>query len=109
VVVYGAYGHTGRFVVGELLRRGPNPVLSGRDPDRLAGLAAEHPGVVARAASIESPSALDRAMDGAAAVINCAGPFAFTAAPVIDAALRARIPYLDVMAEPEIAEATFAD
>jgi short subunit dehydrogenase-like uncharacterized protein len=61
VVVYGAYGHTGRFVVGELLRRGPNPVLSGRDPDRLAGLAAEHPGVVARAASIESPSALDRA------------------------------------------------
>jgi Saccharopine dehydrogenase NADP binding domain len=109
VVVYGAYGHTGRFVVGELLRRGCNPVLSGRAPDRLAGLAAGHPGVVARAATIESPSALDRAMDGAAAVINCAGPFAFTAAPVIDAALRARIPYLDVMAEPEIAEATFDD
>jgi Saccharopine dehydrogenase NADP binding domain len=76
---------------------------------RLARLAAGHPGVVARAATIESPNALDRAMEGAAAVINCAGPFAFTAAPVIDAALRARIPYLDVMAEPEIAEATFDD
>jgi hypothetical protein len=45
---------------------------------------------------------------GAAAVINCAGPFARTAEAVIDAALRARIPYLDVAAEIEVASATFA-
>ncbi|MFM0361139.1 saccharopine dehydrogenase family protein [Paraburkholderia sediminicola] len=41
------------------------------------------------------------------AVINCAGPFASTSAPVIEAALRARIPYLDVAAELEANLDTF--
>jgi hypothetical protein len=40
-------------------------------------------------------------------VINCAGPFARTSAPVIEAALRAGIPYLDVAAEVEEVAATF--
>jgi short subunit dehydrogenase-like uncharacterized protein len=39
--------------------------------------------------------------------VNCAGPFATTAAPVIEAALRARIPYLDVAAEIEANADTF--
>jgi hypothetical protein len=41
-------------------------------------------------------------------VINCAGPFRWTAAPVIEAALRAGIPYLDVAAEIEAVADTFA-
>jgi len=52
-----------------------------------------------RVASVDDPASLDRALVGAAAVINCAGPFIDTAAPVIDAALRASIHYLDVAAE----------
>jgi hypothetical protein len=31
VTVFGAYGHTGHFVVAELLKRGWKPILSGRD------------------------------------------------------------------------------
>ncbi len=30
VTVFGAYGHTGRFVVSELRKRGLTPILSGR-------------------------------------------------------------------------------
>ncbi len=40
-------------------------------------------------------------------MINCAGPFAATAAPVIEAALRAGIPYVDVAAEIEANLDTF--
>jgi len=40
VAIYGAYGHTGRFVVAELLRRGFVPVACGRDAARLHELAA---------------------------------------------------------------------
>ena len=40
-------------------------------------------------------------------MINCAGPFATTAAPVIEAALRAGIPYVDVAAEIEANVDTF--
>lgn len=84
VAVMGAEGHTGSFVVTELHRRGMLPVPCGRATD------------------------LDLALRGADAVINCAGPFAATAAPVIESAIRAGIPYLDVTAELEVVTDTFA-
>ncbi|TWD79116.1 saccharopine dehydrogenase-like protein [Kribbella amoyensis] len=109
VVVYGATGHTGRFVVAELLARGIPTVVSGRNAARLAELAAEWGEVEVRAASVDDPASLDRALDGAAAVVNCAGPFAVTAGPVIEAAARAGIPYVDVAAEIEANAGTFAE
>jgi hypothetical protein len=84
VAVLGAGGHTGGFVVAELRRRGMTPIPCGRATD------------------------LDVALRDAHAVINCAGPFAATAAPTIEAAIRARIPYLDVTAELEVVTDTFA-
>ncbi|MFF8596956.1 saccharopine dehydrogenase family protein [Streptomyces sp. NPDC015220] len=107
VAVFGAYGHTGRFVVAELAARGFLPVLSGRNARALGELADGH-GLEARVASVDDPASLDRALAGAVAVINCAGPFASTTGPVIEAALRARIPYLDVAAELEANLDTFA-
>ena len=98
VLVYGAYGHTGRFVVAELRERGFTPILSGRDAAKLPG---GHP------APVDDPEALDRAFDGVAAVINCAGPFAATALPVAAAAARAGVPYVDVAAEIEANLDTF--
>ncbi|WP_018654308.1 saccharopine dehydrogenase family protein [Actinomadura flavalba] len=105
VAVYGAYGHTGRFVVAELRARGFTPLPSGRDAARLA---AAFPGLDARPASADDPASLDRALAGADAVINAAGPFAATGAPVVEAALRAGIPYVDVAAEIEANADTFA-
>ncbi|WP_411075583.1 saccharopine dehydrogenase family protein [Streptomyces sp. cmx-4-7] len=108
VTVFGAYGHTGRFVVAELLERGFVPVLAGRDGSRLRALADSRPGLDARTATVDDPASLDRALAGAHAVVNCAGPFATTAGPVIEAALRAGIPYVDVAAEIEANLDTFA-
>lgn len=109
VAVYGAYGHTGRFVAAELRRRGWTPVLSGRDGAKLNAVAAELNEGAVRPAALDDPVALDRAFDDVAAIINCAGPFANTVAPVIEAALRARMPYLDVAAEIEANLDTFAE
>ncbi|MDH6109131.1 saccharopine dehydrogenase-like NADP-dependent oxidoreductase [Kitasatospora sp. MAP12-15] len=109
VVVYGATGHTGRFIVAELRRRGFATVVSGRDAGRLAELAAQWPEVTVRPAAVDDASALDRALAGAAAVINCAGPFAVTGGRVVEAALRAGIPYVDVAAEIEANAAMFTD
>jgi uncharacterized protein YbjT (DUF2867 family) len=98
VAVYGATGHTGKFVVAELTRRGIGVVRIGRDAARLmeGGASDTTPW---RIAAIDDPVQLDAAIRGTDAVINCAGPFLDTALPVVDAALRAGIPYLDVMAE----------
>ncbi|WP_433157058.1 saccharopine dehydrogenase NADP-binding domain-containing protein [Kribbella sp. CA-247076] len=109
VVVYGATGHTGRFVVAELAERGFTPIPAGRRSAgrSSAGRRSVRDGM--RTASVDDPTALDRALDGAAAVVNTAGPFALTAGPVIEAALRAGIPYVDVAAEIEANASTFAD
>ncbi|NUW35789.1 saccharopine dehydrogenase NADP-binding domain-containing protein [Nonomuraea sp. SMC257] len=107
VAVFGAYGHTGRFVVAELRERGFVPIASGRDAEKLKALAASEPGLEIRQASVDDPGSLDAALAGAAAVVNCAGPFATTTAPVIEAALRAGIPYVDVAAEIEANADTF--
>lgn len=101
VAVIGAYGHTGRFVVAELRRRGWTPILAGRDAAKLQALGAEHPALQRRVASVDDPASLDRALAGAVAVLNCAGPFLDTAAPVIEAAVRAGIHYLDMAAEQQ--------
>jgi len=107
VAVFGAYGHTGRYVVSELRHRGWTPILSGRDPDKLDALGDVHPELDVRRACVDDAASLDRALVGATSVINCAGPFARTSAPVIEAALRAQIPYLDVAAEIEANLDTF--
>lgn len=107
IAVYGAYGHTGRFVLAELRRRGFVPVACGRDAARLRELAAET-GVEVRVAATDDAAALDAAFAGTAAVLHCAGPFLDTAAPVLDAALRARIHYLDVAAEQRAVTDTLA-
>jgi hypothetical protein len=107
VVVFGAYGHTGRFVVAELHKRGWEAILSGRDAAKLHAVASEHPESEVRLASVNDPASLDSAIGGASAVINCAGPFVDTAAPIIDAALRSGIHYLDIAAEQAAVLAVF--
>lgn len=106
IAVYGAYGHTGRFVLAELQRRGFVPVACGRDANRLHELATT--GVEIRTAATDDPAALDAAFAGTAAVLHCAGPFLDTATSVLEAALRARIHYLDVAAEQRAVVDTLA-
>lgn len=107
VTVFGAYGHTGRFVVAELQRRGMTPILAGRDAEKLNAMRDMYPEVDSRVASIDDAASLDHALSGAVAVINCSGPFLDTAPPVIEAALRARIHYLDLTAEQPVVIAAF--
>lgn len=106
VAVFGAAGHTGRFVVAELLRRGLAVLAVGR---RAEALEVAFPGgnVAIRVASVEDAAALGRAFEGVAAVINCAGPFLDTAEAVASAALRAGAHYVDVAAEQPSAQAVF--
>ncbi len=99
VLVYGAYGHTGRFVVAELTRRGLIPILSGRDALALERLGRRFPDSQVRVAAVDDTASLEAAARGVAAVLNCAGPFVDTAPPVAAAAVHAGAHYLDITAE----------
>ncbi|MFN4024899.1 MAG: saccharopine dehydrogenase family protein [Hyphomonas sp.] len=105
VAVFGAAGHTGRFVLAELARRG----ISARAVVR-PGLAASAPEAAdLREADLTDPASVARAISGAGAVINCAGPFLDTAAAIASAALEGGAHYLDVTAEQPSAAATLAE
>lgn len=104
VLVYGAPGHTGRFVVDELLRRGLTPVPAGRSAERLARVAPRHDGLERREVRVDDPDRLRAAVSDVSAVINCAGPFLETAIPLAVAAVAAGAHYLDVTAEQPVVQ-----
>lgn len=106
IAVIGATGHTGRFVVHELERRGLPVRLVGRDKTKLADLSRMHSSEF-RMVDLEDPASPRAALEGAAAVINCAGPFLDTALPVIDAAIALGIHYLDVAPEQVAVQTIF--
>lgn len=91
----------------EVRRRGWTAILSGRDATGLQALSDSLGGAPVRVAAIDDPASLDRAIAGASAVINCAGPFLDTAAAIVEACLRAGVHYLDVAAEQPAALAVF--
>ncbi|MEP7013729.1 MAG: NAD(P)H-binding protein [Acidobacteriota bacterium] len=107
IAIYGATGHTGRFVVQEAESRGLPVVAVGRSGARLEETMP--PGVERRVAALDDPESLDRAFAGCSLVVNCAGPFLETAAPVTAAALRSRCHSMDVTAEQASARASFDD
>ena len=100
VAVYGAGGHTGRFVVTELLRRGLPTVAVTR------GGGAVPAEVETRVAATTDPAALRAAFAGSKVVINCAGPFLDTADALVAAAVNRGCHYLDVTAEAASAGGT---
>lgn len=103
VLVYGAAGHTGRFVVEELIRRGIAPIAAGRRADALVSL----PHLERRVFDLERPAAVEDALGDVGVVVNCAGPFLDTALPLADAAVAVGAHYLDITAEQPVAETLY--
>ena len=97
-MLYGANGYTGELIAREAVRRDLNPVLAGRTAAKLERLAGAL-GLKARIFDLENATAVGRCIDGAALVLNCAGPFSATAAPMMTACLAAHVHYLDITGE----------
>lgn len=106
IVLYGATGYTGRLVTDELARRGLDHVLSGRDEAKLARLAEQH-GAPAKAAALDDDRALRDLLDGASAVINCAGPFTLAGDALVRAAIASRTHYVDSTGEQSFIQMVF--
>jgi len=107
LLVYGAYGYAGSLIAERAVADGLDPILAGRDAERVEAAATER-GCDHRVFSLEHPAVVERRVAGADAVLNCAGPFADTAEPLIDACLRTGTDYLDLAGNVDVLEATAA-
>jgi short subunit dehydrogenase-like uncharacterized protein len=102
-MIYGATGYTGKLVSRRAKAMGLEPLLAGRNPMRLHALA-EETGLEHCVVDLADGPALRRALGAVDSVLHVAGPFARTAAPMLDACLAARKHYLDVTGEIDVFE-----
>ena len=107
LLVYGATGYVGENVVRTAVRSGLRTIAAGRDATRLDRIAREL-GIERRVFSLDSGSSLDSGLKDVAVVLNCAGPFKYTAEAIADACLRCGAHYLDITGEIPIFEALHA-
>jgi short subunit dehydrogenase-like uncharacterized protein len=106
IVLYSASGYTGRLVAAELARRGLDHVLSGRNAAKLARIG-EELGAPTRAAPLDDDAALRELLEGAAAVINCAGPFTLAGDALARAAVATGTHYVDSTGEQAFIQMLF--
>jgi len=106
-MIYGANGYTGRLIAAEAVRQGLKPIVAGRDRRAVESLAAELR-CPSRVFSLDDIATVARQLEGLSAVVNCAGPFSSTAAPMMEACLRAKLHYLDITGEIDVIEAAAA-
>jgi short subunit dehydrogenase-like uncharacterized protein len=101
VLVYGAYGYTGRLVVQELLKRRIKPFLAGRNEEKLRTFAEAYE-LNFRAFPLSNLDVLRESLRNVEVVIHCAGPFKYTAWEVAKACLETHTHYLDITGEYEV-------
>lgn len=106
-MLYGTTGYTGELIAREAVRRGMRPLLAGRDAAAVGRLAGEL-GCQSRTFALSDAVALPSQLAEVRLVLNCAGPFSATAAPLMEACLRAGVHYLDITGELAVIEAAAA-
>lgn len=107
ILIYGAYGYTGRLTAGLAASRRIDVLLAGRNPQALTPLA-DRLHMPTRAVGLDHPGLLRDALADVACVVHMAGPFAATAAPMLDACLATRTHYVDITGEIAVFEAMWA-
>jgi short subunit dehydrogenase-like uncharacterized protein len=102
-MLYGANGYTGHLIARRAVAAGKKPILAGRDAKRIEALARELD-CPCRVFPITTAEEIARHLDGISTLLLCAGPFSQTAAPTMEACLRARVNYLDITGEVDVIE-----
>ncbi|MFO0695150.1 MAG: saccharopine dehydrogenase NADP-binding domain-containing protein [Polyangiales bacterium] len=100
VVVLGGCGGIGNVAVKALaaLEAFDEIVVADVRADEAAKLAQGFgkPGITSTAVDATSPDSLASAMKGATVVLNCVGPFYRFGPPILEAAIRAKVDYVDI-------------
>ena len=97
-LLYGANGFVGSEIARLAVKSGLKPVLAGRNEEEVSKLAKEL-GLDYKTFGLENPGKLDEELKDFPLVLHCAGPYIFTAKPMVEACLRTGTHYLDITGE----------
>lgn len=99
ILLFGATGYTGRLTAAALARKGANFAIAGRNKAKCYALADETDGPEVRLASVGDVDSLVDALEGIKVLISCVGPFLELGDTAVEAALRAKVHYIDSTGE----------
>lgn len=99
ILLFGATGYTGRLTADALARKGANFAIAGRNKSKLYALADETDGPEVRIASVGDVDSLVAALEDVKVLITCVGPFLELGDTAVEAALRAKVHYVDSTGE----------
>ena len=98
LMIYGATGYTGRLVAEQAKAAGLDFEIAGRDAGKLVAASSEL-GVAHRVFPLDDPARVAKHLASISVLLNCAGPFARTAEPLMRACMAVGAHYLDITAE----------
>ena len=107
VLLYGAYGYTGRLAARLAAEKKLDVVVAGRNGDALLALG-KRVNLPTRVLGLSDPGRLAAALRDIACVVHMAGPFAITSAPMLNACLATTTNYIDITGEIEVFEALWS-
>jgi short subunit dehydrogenase-like uncharacterized protein len=107
VLLYGAYGYTGRLAAELAAAKKLDVVLAGRNKEALAGLG-DRLNLPTRVVGLNDVKQLSEALKDIACVVHMAGPFAATSTPMLSACLATQTNYVDITGEIEVFEAMWS-
>jgi len=105
-LIYGCYGYTGKLISEHAKVIGLNPILAGRDSNRVESLAKEL-NLSFRVFDLkDEQKVIDNIVD-VKVVLHCAGPFRYTSKMMAKACMKAKTHYLDITGEFDVFESMF--
>ncbi len=103
LLIYGANGYTGRLICERAALLGLKPILAGRNGEEIRELALTY-GWEYRVFGLDTPEAVAEKIHDVKVVLHAAGPFMYTAKPMMEACLLAGVHYLDITGEIAVFE-----
>ena len=107
LMLYGANGYSAKLIIEELIPRNIMPILAGRNESVIKNLAAEY-NCEWKAFDLSDEIKLIESLKNVHTLLNCAGPFKYTAKDLIDACLLAKTNYLDITGEMPVMHLAFS-
>jgi short subunit dehydrogenase-like uncharacterized protein len=103
VLIYGAYGFTGE-IISNLSKKSPfKTTLAGRDRHKINSLATDI-GLPFLVFDLNNQSVIRKMIRGFDLVIHAAGPYKYTAIPMVEACIAENVHYIDITGEWQIFE-----
>lgn len=98
ILLYGAYGYTGKLIIDDAMNLGLPITLAGRNADKVIELA-EKVNLPYAVFDLDNIDTIVEHLKDFKLVIHAAGPFTFTAKPMAEACIRSKTHYIDISGE----------